>query len=409
MRRMKLIAAGLLVLMAVIFCASLYFEHVMPWLRIVRAFSEASMIGALADWFAVVVLFRRPLGIPIPHTAIIPKSKDRIGSILGGFVVGNFLTEEVIKNHLLNKIDLAEAFSGQLIKNADIIAAETVLSLPKLLDLVKDDDVHSIVKANILPHFSQIKLAKMAGGLLEFLTHGESFEKLSDEGIRIGRRIVRQSLPVVRRYILKELPALWPERFGKKEAANAIAKFIINKLKEQIDAIENDASHGARKAIQRQLKKFIEDLGASPEYQESAVHIIEKIIANPAFSEYIVSLWKELKGAVESKVQKPDAAMKESIETAISGIGASIRNDAQLYRKINESAGKIVLSALPQFAPVIKKMIEKTVSGWSESQIVSTLEPAVGRDLQFIRINGTIVGGLAGLVIYALSLVLPRF
>jgi len=146
----EMIAAGLLVLMAVIFCASLYFEHVMPWLRIVRAFSEASMIGALADWFAVVVLFRRPLGIPIPHTAIIPKSKDRIGSILGGFVVGNFLTEEVIKNHLLNKIDLAEAFSGQLIKNADIIAAETVLSLPKLLDLVKDDDVHSIVKANIL-------------------------------------------------------------------------------------------------------------------------------------------------------------------------------------------------------------------------------------------------------------------
>jgi Predicted membrane protein len=406
---MKLIATGLLILLAIIFCISFYFEHALPWLRIVRAFSEASMIGALADWFAVVVLFRHPLGIPIPHTAIVPKSKDRIGSILGGFVVGNFLTEEVIKNHLLTKIDLAEAFSGQLMKNADIIAAETVLSLPKLLDLVKDDDVHSIIKANILPHFSQIKLTKMAGGMLEFLTHGESFEKLSDEGIRIGRRIVRQSLPVVRRYILKELPVLWPERFGKKEAANAIAKFIIGKLKEQIDAIENDTNHAARKAIQRQLKKFIDNLNASPEYQESAVHIIEKIIANPAFSEYIVSLWKELKGAMESKVQKPDKAMKESIETAILGIGASIRNDAQLYRKINESAEKIVLSALPQFAPAIKKMIEKTVSGWSEKQIVSTLEPAVGRDLQFIRINGTIVGGLAGLVIYALSLLLPRF
>jgi uncharacterized membrane-anchored protein YjiN (DUF445 family) len=202
---------------------------------------------------------------------------------------------------------------------------------------------------------------------------------------------------------------LWPERFGKKEAANAIAKFIINKLKEQIDAIENDSGHAARKAIQRRLKKFIDDLGASPEYQESAVRIIEKIIANPAFSEYIVSLWKELKGAVESKVQKPDTAMKESIESAISGIGASIRNDTHLYRKINESAGKIIVSALPQFAPAIKKMIEKTVSGWSESQIVSTLEPAVGRDLQFIRINGTIVGGVAGLVIYALSLILPRF
>lgn len=109
MRRMKLIATGLLILMAVIFCISLYLEHSLPWLRIVRAFSEASVIGALADWFAVVVLFRHPLGVPFPHTAIIPKSKDRIGSILGGFVVGNFLTEEVINDHLLNKIDLAEA------------------------------------------------------------------------------------------------------------------------------------------------------------------------------------------------------------------------------------------------------------------------------------------------------------
>jgi uncharacterized membrane-anchored protein YjiN (DUF445 family) len=406
---MKLIASGLLVLMAIIFCISLYFEHALPWLRIVRAFSEASMIGALADWFAVVVLFRRPLGIPIPHTAIIPKSKDRIGSILGGFVVGNFLTEEVIKNHLLNKIDLAEAFSGQLLKNADMIAAETVLSLPKLLDLVKDDDVRSIIKANVLPHFSQINLANMAAGLLEFLTHGESFEKLSDEGIKIGRRLVRKGLPVVRRYILQELPSLWPERFGKKEAANAIAKFIIGKLEYQMDAMENDMSHGARKAVQRRLKKFIADLGTSPEYQKNAADILGKIIANPVFSEYVLSLWKELKRALESKVQEPDIEMKERIETVIIGIGASITNDAHLHRKLNESAEKILLSSLPHFAPDIQKMIEKTVSGWSEEQIVSTLEPAVGRDLQFIRINGTIVGGLAGLVIYALSLLLPRF
>ena len=409
MRSMKLIASGLLVLMAIIFCISLYFEHSLPWLRIVRAFSEASMIGALADWFAVVVLFRRPLGIPIPHTAIIPKSKDRIGSILGGFVVKNFLTEEVIKNHLFSKIDLAEAFSSQLLKNAEALAAEAVLSLPKFLDLIKDEDVHAVIKANVLPHFSQIKLANMAAGLLEFLTHGESFEKLSDEGIKIGRRLVRQSLPVVRRYILKELPTLWPERFGKKEAANAIAKFIINKLKSQIDAMENDTSHSARKAVQRRLKKFIANLGTSPEYQKNAADIIGKIIANPVFSEYVLSLWKELKRALEFKVQQPDSAMQERIETIILGIGASIANDAHLHRKLNESAEKILLSALPHFVPDVQKMIEKTVSGWSEEQIVSTLEPAVGRDLQFIRINGTIVGGLAGLAIYALSLVLPKF
>jgi uncharacterized membrane-anchored protein YjiN (DUF445 family) len=406
---MKLIASGLLVLMAIIFCVSLYFEHMLPWLRIVRAFSEASMIGALADWFAVVVLFRRPLGIPIPHTAIIPKSKDRIGSILGNFVVKNFLTEDVIKNHLLNKIDLAEAFSSQLLKNAEAMAAEAVLSLPKFLDLIKDEDVHAVIKANILPNFNRQSLASMAGGVLEFLTQGESFEKLSDEGIKIGRRLVRQSLPVVRRSILKELPSLWPERFGKKEAANAIAKFIINKLENQIDAMEKDMSHGARKAVQRQLKKFIANLGASPEYQKNAADIIGKIIANPVFSEYVLGLWKELKRALESKVQQPDIAMQERVETIILGIGSAIAHDAHLHRKLNDSSEKILLSALPHFAPDIQKMIEKTVSGWSEEQIVSTLEPAVGRDLQFIRINGTIVGGLAGLAIYALSLVLPKF
>ena len=118
MRTMKLIASGLLILMAIIFCISLYFEQVLPWLQVIRVFAEASMVGALADWFAVVVLFRHPFGIPIPHTSIIPKSKDRIGSILGDFVVGNFLTEEVIKKHLLNKMNLADALSGLLVKNA---------------------------------------------------------------------------------------------------------------------------------------------------------------------------------------------------------------------------------------------------------------------------------------------------
>jgi uncharacterized membrane-anchored protein YjiN (DUF445 family) len=213
----------------------------------------------------------------------------------------------------------------------------------------------------------------------------------------------------VRRSILKELPSLWPERFGKKEAANAIAKFIINKLENQIDAMEKDMSHGARKAVQRQLKKFIANLGASPEYQKNAADIIGKIIANPVFSEYVLGLWKELKRALESKVQQPDIAMQERVETIILGIGSAIAHDAHLHRKLNDSSEKILLSALPHFAPDIQKMIEKTVSGWSEEQIVSTLEPAVGRDLQFIRINGTIVGGLAGLAIYALSLVLPKF
>ena len=289
-----------------------------------------------------------------------------------------------------------------------IIAAETVLSVPKFLEYIKDDDINSIIKVNILPHLSQIKLASIAGGMFEFLTQGASFEKLSDEGIRIGRRIVRQSLPVVRRYILKELPVIWPERFGKKEVANAIAKYIIGKLKEQIDAIENDSSHATRKAIQRQLKKFIYNLNTSPEYQKTAVQIVDKIIANPIFSEYILNLWKEVKRFLESKVQKPDKAMKEKIETTILGIGASIKNDTQFNRKLNETVEKLLLSSLPHFAPDIQKMIEKTVGGWTEKQIVSILEPAVGRDLQFIRINGTVVGGLAGLVIFALSLLLPR-
>jgi uncharacterized membrane-anchored protein YjiN (DUF445 family) len=408
MRTMKLIASGLLILMAIIFCASLYFERVLPWLRVVRVFAEASMVGALADWFAVVVLFRHPFGIPIPHTSIIPKSKGRIGSILGDFVVGNFLTQEVLKKHLLNKMNLADALSELLVKNAAIIAAETVLSVPKFLEYIKDDDIHSIIKASVLPHLSQIKCASIAGGMLEFLTQGESFEKLSDEGIRIGRRIVRQSLPVVRRYILKELPVIWPERFGKKEAANAIAKYIINKLKEQIDAIENDSSRAARKTIHRQLKKFIYNLNTSPEYQKNAVQIVDKIIAHPVFSEYVLNLWKEAKRFLESKVQKPDGAMKEKIETAILGVVASIKNDTQFNCKLNETVEKLLLSSLPHFAPDIKKMIEKTVGGWTEKQIVSILEPAVGRDLQFIRINGTIVGGLAGLVIFALSFLLPR-
>ena len=408
MKKMKMIASGLLIFMAVIFCISFYFEHALPWLRIVRAFAEASMVGAMADWFAVVVLFRHPLGIPLPHTAIIPKSKDRIGLILGDFVIKNFLTKDVIKEHFINKLDLADALSGLLVENAGILAAETALSLPQLLEYINDDDIRSIIKANILPHFHHIELAGIAGGMLEFLTHGEAFDKVSDEGLRIGRRIVRQSLPVVRRYILRELPMLWPERFGKKEVANGIAKYIVNKLKEQIDAIENDATHATRKALQRQLKRFISSLRTSPEYRKTAAQIVDNIVTNPIFSEYILNIWKELKRFLESKVQRPDREMKERIETVISGFGASIKNDVRIHRELNKIVERVLLTALPHFAPAIQRMIEKTVGGWTEKQIVSTLEPAVGRDLQFIRINGALVGGLVGLIINALSLVLPH-
>jgi len=405
---MKLIASGLLGSMTIIFCLSLYFEHEVPWLRIVRAFAEASMVGALADWFAVVVLFRHPLGIPIPHTAIIPKSKDRIGSILGKFVVTNFLTEEVIKKHLINKVDFSDALSKLLEKNAREIAKESVSSLPKLLEFVKDDDIYTIIKTNVLPHIQQLKLANIAGGILEFLTHGESFKNLCDEGLRIGRRIVRQGLPVIRRYILDELPTIWPDWFGKKDVANGLAKYIIGKLKDQIDAIDNDSGHTTRKAIQRQLKNFVEKLKSSTEYQKNAVQIIDKIMANPLFSEYVLTLWKELKRFLESKVNNPDKAMNDRLETIIKGIGTAMKSDAALHRKLNETVEKILLGALPHFAPDIQKMIEKTVGGWTEKQIVQTLEPAVGRDLQFIRINGTIVGGLAGLAIYGISLLLQH-
>jgi uncharacterized membrane-anchored protein YjiN (DUF445 family) len=408
MRKMKLIASGLLVLMAIIFCLSLYFEHVIPWLRVIRAFAEASMVGALADWFAVVVLFRHPFGIPIPHTAIIPKSKDRIGTILGNFVVRNFLTEEVIKKHLINKVDFADALSKLLEKNALEISSETVSSLPRFLEFIKDDDIHAIIKTNVFPHIQQLKLANIAGGLLEFLTHGESFQNVCDEGLRIGRRIVRQGLPVIRRYILDELPVLWPDWFGKKEAANQLAKYIIGKLKDQIDAIDKDSDHATRKAIQRQLKKFIDKLNTSAEYQKNAVLIVDQIIAHPMVSEYVLTLWKELKLFLESKVQKPDKETKDRIETIIAGLGTSMKNDMRLHMKLNETVEKLLLAALPHFAPDIQKMIEKTVSGWSEKQIVSTLEPAVGRDLQYIRINGTIVGGLAGLAIYGFSFFLQR-
>jgi uncharacterized membrane-anchored protein YjiN (DUF445 family) len=261
---------------------------------------------------------------------------------------------------------------------------------------------------NILPNIRHINISGMVGGMLEFLTHGESFEKVCDEGLKIGRRIVRKGLPVMRRYILKELPVLWPEWFGKKEAANGLAKHIIGKLKEQIDAIEKDPDHATRKAIQRQLQKFIQKMNTSSEYRETALGFIENIISNPTFSGYVANLWKELKLLLKSKVNQPDNAMKERIESVILGIGASLKKDPLLAQKLHESFETVMVSAFSHFAPEIQKMIEKTVTGWSESRIVSTLEPVVGRDLQFIRINGTIVGGLAGLAIYALSLLFPH-
>ena len=369
-----------------------------------KAFSEASMVGALADWFAVVVLFRHPFGIPIPHTAIIPKSKDRIGSVLGNFVVKNFLTEDVIRKHLLKRMDSADAISELLVNNAGVIAAEYVTSLPEILEYVKDEDIHSIIKTNVLPHVRKINIAKFSGNILDFLTRDESFDKLSGEGLKIGRRIVRRSLPVMRRYVLEKFPVIWPEWFGKKEAAHGIARYITEKLKEQIDTIESDQNHPTRTLIRRRLSDFIDNLKTSQGYHQYVTEIMEKVMKNPVFSEYVLNLWRDLKLYLESKVNCPDEEMKQRIENAVLSIATSLKNDVSLHNKINEMIEKIALSALPHFAPAIRKMIEKTVGSWSEEQMVNTLEPAVGRDLQFIRINGTLVGGIAGLIIYSISL-----
>lgn len=398
LERMRRLATGLLILMAVVFLALEVWRNYLPaWTRYVAAFAEAAMVGALADWFAVTALFRRPLGLPIPHTAIIPEKKTRIGESLGRFVQTNFLAPDVIQ-HRLDQIDVATRLEAWLAEpaNVQMLAQRISNLLPPLLDKLDDDAMEDLIGRNVEAQVAKLDLAPIASQLLTALTAQNKHQEILDQMLRWAERQFDQRKPDIRVLIRKESP--WYLRLVDRPLFEKLVETVERTLTE----INQDPQHPLRQEVSTWLANLIEELRTSPELHARLEAAKTDILAHPSVRGYFSRLWALIRTRLREDVEA--GQMQTRIEQVLQSLGKRLLKDEALREQINRAFRNAAAQVVEAQRDNVGRLIGETVQRWETPVLVDRLELMVGRDLQFIRINGTLVGGAVGVLLYILRL-----
>jgi uncharacterized membrane-anchored protein YjiN (DUF445 family) len=397
--QMKRRATWLLVAACIIYIVARYFEPLHPWIGYIRATAEASMVGGLADWFAVTALFRHPLGLPIPHTAIVPARKDRVGRTLGAFVQRNFLTREVIGGRL-QSLHVAERLAHWVAEpeNARTIARHTATALASAAQVLRDEDVQAMIDRSVAARIRATKVAPLAGKLLGVVTAGGRHQELLDEAIRLLARAVEENSDLIRERVERESPWWVPTAIDDR-----IYRKIVSGIERTLIDVRDDPEHPLRARFDAALADFIVKLQHSPETAARAEAIKLELLETDAVREFSGSLWKDAKTALLRYAEHPGEASTESVERALGAFADAVLADPALVQRADDLIADVAVAVVARYQNEVSDLIAQTVASWDPDITSHRIELAIGRDLQFIRINGTLVGGLAGLVIYALS------
>jgi uncharacterized membrane-anchored protein YjiN (DUF445 family) len=399
---MKRRATWLLVGAAVVFVIARLLEvrHGGLWIGALRATAEASMIGGLADWFAVTALFRYPLGIRIPHTAIVPRRKDRVGRALGMFVQRNFLSRPVIEARLRALAvgqRLATWFSEP--EHARLIARQTVRAVSSGVQALRDSDVEPLVERSVTSRVRAFRVAPVIARLMEVLTEGGRHQELLDDFIHAAARTVDQNRELIRDRIEKESPWWVPGSVDEK-----IYKKVLGSIERTLAEIEQDPRHPIRARFDRSVREFMERLDHAPEMAAKIERWKEELLATETVRRFSASLWTDSKAAIVRYADNPNSLHEGSAaEVAIVAFATHLRDDPELLERLNEAIVDVAVFVVERYQDEVGDFIASTVAAWDPDVTSRRVELAIGRDLQFIRINGTIVGGLAGLVLYLLT------
>ncbi|MBS1190478.1 MAG: hypothetical protein H6R10_2270 [Rhodocyclaceae bacterium] len=400
LRRSRAIATGLLAAMAALFLAAGHFQPAYPWLAYLRAFTEAAMVGALADWFAVTALFRHPLGLPIPHTAVIPRNKERIGDSLGKFVEEHFLPAEVIRARLAG-IDFGELIARWLADpaHADILATQAIRLLPAFLRSLDDDRVRAFLRDKITERLAAAEVAPLTGDILVALTAGNRHQQLLDAGLRHLVAIIAEKEALIRQRIRDSTGWLWKRLNLDERAFNG----IMTALEDLVQEVEEDAGHELRQRFDRTVQDFARNLKESPDTRRRAEAIKKEILGNPACQRALEDLWEDLRRHLLADAEGPSSEIREHLQAAIRHLGETLLADPSLRDDLDSWLREAIAGLLESRRREVARLIPDTMRTWDADTMTERLELQVGKDLQFIRINGTLVGGLVGLGIYALS------
>lgn len=402
--RMRRVATAMLVVMALLFLASRALETRHPAWGFVQAFAEAAMVGGLADWFAVTALFRHPLGLPVPHTAIIPRNKDRIGDTLAIFLRDNFLTAHVVARRM-RRLDVAAVVGrwlanpvggqGRLRHGASRLAASLIQSFDQ-------QRLGGMVKGAIANRLRSTEVAPLLGQAIQAAIAEDRHVPLIDGMIRFVARAVDANEQVIRAMVHDRAGSIlrWT---GLDET---LANKILDGLRKLADDIAADPQHPLRAKAEEGLAKLAADLQSDPALQARVEQFKEDMIGNPALQRWLDGMWERSRAALLRLVRDPDRAMAGGMGDALRQLGETLQRDPRLARTINRFVRRAAVGMVADYGDAIVRLVSDTVRGWDARTITGRLENAVGRDLQYIRINGTLVGGLVGLCIHSIDVLL---
>jgi uncharacterized membrane-anchored protein YjiN (DUF445 family) len=400
---MKSRATSLLALAAAVFAAARAFEAQYPWLGYVRATAEASLVGGLADWFAVTALFRHPLGLPIPHTAIVATRKERIGRILGTFVQNHFLSRDVIVANL-RAVHPAERAARWLSdpEHSRRIARQLASGVAKALEALPDADVHELVRHVVSARLRATRVAPALGKTLALVLAGHRQEELLNAAVRLAADAILDNRELIRERVRTESPWWVPGVVDDK-----IYQRIIDAVQRLLHDMGADPAHPMRAAFDQAVRDFIERLQHSPDVIARAEAIKEEWLADPALVELSAQVWETMRRAVVAYARRADGVAPGPLERGLSQFGAALHANPDLLVELDDVVIDLAATAVERYRHEIGDLIAQTVAGWDPDATSRRFELAVGRDLQFVRINGTLVGGLVGLAIYLITRLWP--
>jgi uncharacterized membrane-anchored protein YjiN (DUF445 family) len=398
LRRMKRIPLLLLLLMVILFAVTL--NRPEAWAGWVHAFSEAGMVGALADWFAVVALFRHPLGIPIPHTAIIQTRKNELGESMARFVADHFLEPEVVRAKLL-KVDLA-SYSVNWLKSEKGRASVSDLGTAVLrwaLDALHEKRVRKFLSRLGRRQLKDVSLAPFIGRTIEWLVQDGRHQQVLTQMLRYAIVVLHENRETIRDRVQHESP-WWIPGF----VDDRILAQMLQRIETQLFEMTLDPEHPLRSQFETWLDQLAHKLKTSPEHRELGEEFKQHILANDTLQDYLYGLWSELAGRLEKDLDHPASKVKLKINDWLSGVAQELEQDAAMQGWINDWLSDAIVVIVERNRAQISSLISDTVQSWDGEDTSRRVELAIGRDLQFIRINGTLVGGLVGLIIHALTL-----
>ncbi|MFZ4893911.1 DUF445 domain-containing protein [Plantibacter sp. Mn2098] len=404
LRAMKRLASGLLILMALIFAVAFALQSRYPWLEYVRATAEGGMVGALADWFAVTALFRHPLGIPIPHTAIIPKRKDEIGVSLGEFVETNFLSEDVIREKL-STFSVSEKLGGWLREpqNAERLTAEATVAVRGLLETLSDDDVREVVESLATTHLVNPEWAPNIGRWAEHIIQAGAHHDAVDLLVDRTSEWLTQNPQAFAKLVSSRLPG-WVPSFVDRLVDDKLYREAVSFLQ----AVRADPDHQLRIALDRYLTELSGQLQHDPETIARFENAKHGILDSPRVRELAGKTWSAAKAAFVDALDAPDSVLRARIASTIADVGTRLATDRTLSARVDGRVSDALGYVVTRYRHDIASIITDTVERWDARETTEKIELLVGRDLQFIRLNGTIVGALAGLAIFTVAhLLLP--